>query len=119
MTLAQAPEDFLGIADVAQDHPELVAAQPGHGVLGPGEGGQPPGQLGEKLVPVVMTQGVVDLPEPVEIDDGQRRPGAVVHGGLDGRLGAPVEEGPIGQVGQEVVLGQELVAASTVGAARD
>ena len=53
---AQASEDFLGIVDITQDHTELVPAQPGHGVLGSGEGRHAPGQLGEKFVAVVVTR---------------------------------------------------------------
>ncbi len=112
MTDAQAPEHLLGVGDVGEDEPELVAAQPGHGVLGPDVVGQALGQAGEELVAVVVPERVVDLLEAVEVDDGQRRPGVAADGAGHGLMGALVEQRPVGQVGEGVVLGQELVHAN-------
>jgi hypothetical protein len=56
-----------------------------------------------------MTERVVDLLEPIEVDDGDRD-GAAVAGGVEtGRSDAPVEGGPVGQVGERVVLGPIFV----------
>ena len=68
--VAQPAEHLLGVTDLGQDDAELVAAQAGHGVLGPDVIGEALGQLGEQLVAAVVAEGVVDLFEPVEVDDG-------------------------------------------------
>ena len=68
--LTQTAEDLLGLGHIGQQDPEFVAAQPGQGVEAPEVGGHPGAQGGEQPVAVVVAQGVVDLFEPVEVDDG-------------------------------------------------
>ncbi len=88
--VAQAPEHLLGVTDLGQDDAELVAAQAGHGVLGPGVVGEALGQLGQQLVAAVVAQRVVDLFEPVEVDDGDGGPRVASRrpaGRLPGRAG--------------------------------
>ena len=107
--VAQAAEHLLGVADLGEDDAELVAAQAGHGVLGPGVVGEALGQLGEELVAAVVAEGVVDLLEAVQVDDGDGGSRVAAHGVDHGLLGALVEQRPVGEVGERVVLGQELV----------
>ena len=95
--------------DVGEDDAELVPAQPGHGVLGPGVIGEALRQEREQLVAAVVAEGVVDLLEPVQVDDGDGGPGVAPHRLHDGFVGALVEQRPVGQLGERVVLGQELV----------
>ena len=56
-----------------------------------------------------MTEGVVDLFETVQVDNGDRDAGVGADGVDHGLLGALVEERPVGEFGEGVVLGQELV----------
>ena len=63
----------MGVGDVAEDEAELVAAEPGHGVAGAHVGADAPRQFGEEQIPAVMAEGVVDVPEVVEVDDRHRR----------------------------------------------
>ena len=49
--LSQPQQRLLGVADVAQDEAELVAAQPRDGVPGAHVGADAPGQLGEQRDP--------------------------------------------------------------------
>ena len=65
----------LGLVESAEQDGELVAAEPGHGVLGPDHGGQGARDLDQQRVAGVVTEGVVDLLEVVQVDDrdGRRR----------------------------------------------
>ena len=90
-----------------QDEAELVAAEPGHGVLVADGLHQPLGQAGEQGVAVVVAEGVVDAAELVHVQqhDGTA---AVLLGGDDRGADPLREAGPVGQVGQRVVQGQML-----------
>ncbi len=84
---------------------ELVPAEAGDRVAGPGGPAQPYGDLAQHVVAHVVTQRVVDLLEPVEIHQQQREPPAVPLN-LPQRPGDPVvQEDPVGQAGQRVVQG--------------
>ena len=68
------------------------------------------GQGLQQLVAVVVTEGVVDVLEAVEVHNGHRCRLAVPASVVD-RLRRPADkEGPVGQPGQDVTLGQEGVA---------
>ncbi len=85
-----------------QDHPELVAAQPGDG-LGLAHRFLEPGvDLAEDDVAVMMAEGVVDLLESIEVEQQQRETPALGARG-DRPLQAIVQQGPIGQARQRVV----------------
>ena len=60
-----------GVA-TGQDDPELVAAETSQHVARPQLGPQPGGERHEQAVAVAVAEGVVDLLEAVEIDDGDR-----------------------------------------------
>ncbi len=87
---------------------ELVTAEPGGGVAGPDGVLEPPSGLDEQFVARLVADGVVDLFEAVEVDeeDGGAR---VARPPPAERLADPGgEQGPVGQVGERVVLGVVL-----------
>jgi hypothetical protein len=63
-----------GRRELGQDEAELVAAEPRDGVVGADGVGQPGGDHLQQLVAGVVAEGVVDLLEPVQVDqhDGAR-----------------------------------------------
>ncbi len=68
--------DRVGPAlDVGGEDDELVATDAGHGVVWPNDGGQLLGHTAQHGVPHRMTLRVVDLLEPIEIDEQHRRAG--------------------------------------------
>ena len=91
--------------EVLQQHHELVAAEPGHGVAGPDAAAQPLRRLDQQPVARVVTQAVVDELEIVEVEEEQPDPllePAAAHQGL----GEPVlEQRAVRQPGQAVIEG--------------
>ena len=92
-----------------QQHRELVAAEPRHRAGGTDHLRQPAADLPQQVVTGDMPQRVVHILEPVEVDQQQ--------GGRNARLGTPdrrreleLELRPVGQPGQRIVIGEELVA---------
>ena len=61
-----------------------------------------------------MAERVVDLLEPVEVDDGDRGRLSRCRTARHRLLGALVEQRPVGELGERVVLGQELVLLDLV-----
>ena len=70
---AQQPlQGSAGLAladDACEDHAELVAAEAGHRVTGPDRLSEPATEPDKQLVAVGVPEGVVDVLEPVEVDD--------------------------------------------------
>ena len=93
-----------------QQHRELVAAEPGDRVLGPDGAGQPGGGDLEQPVAGVVAEGVVDLLEPVEVEQEQRHRRA-----RSARASAPAsaicgdQQLAVRQPGQGVVQGRVLL----------
>ena len=87
----EQPERELGrgaaVRQVAQQHGELVAAEPGQGVAAAQRLAQPGGHLPEQRVALVVAERVVDLLEAVEVDQQQADELAAV-AGRRGRRGA-------------------------------
>ena len=104
-------DDVDVVAGVLDQHGELVAAEPGHGVAGPHAGVQALGHLDEQPVAGGVAEAVVDLLEAVQVEEqhGHRRRLAL--GPLEGVVDPVLEQGPVGQRGQRVVEGlvDELV----------
>ena len=70
---------------VADEHRELVAAEPGGEILGADRAGQAAGELGEQLVAGAVPPRVVDRLEAVEVEvENGRRPGAALELGVHG-----------------------------------
>ena len=101
----------LGRGDAGQQHCELVAAEPSDGVDLPQRGLEPLPDLEQELVAVVVAEGVVDLLEPVQVDEQQRRRAQLPVGLADGLAGAVVQQRPVGQAGESVREGLVLDAA--------
>ena len=64
-----------GVAGTAQEHAELVAAEPRGRVGGAQDRAQPLAHLAEQLVAGVVAERVVELLEAVEIEQQQRQAG--------------------------------------------
>ena len=68
------------VGQPAQQHRELVAAEPRERVAAPQRAAQPFGDVAQEPVAVVVAERVVDLLEPVEVDQQQAdRPAAHPH----------------------------------------
>lgn len=104
--------------EVAQEHPELVAAEAGHGVTPPGGLVEPGGHEGQHLVAGPVAQLVVDRLEAVEVDPEKGPTGAQVAGAPDlvveelDQARLVDEAGEV--VGEGVVGGPALEAAEVV-----
>ena len=94
--------------DPGQEQDELVAAQAGDGVAVAHARLQALGDLLQQPVAQAVAQGVVDDLEAIEVEeqDGQPRRAAVRLGHRDGE--AVVEQQPVGQAGEGVVVGELL-----------
>ena len=71
--LARNVADVFRPGDVGEDDIELVAADPGHGVRLPDVSLNLAGDLFQQLVPGLVAQRVVDLLEPVEVQEQDRQ----------------------------------------------
>ena len=89
------------------EHGELVAGQAGQHVVGAQQVVQSLAERRQQGVAGDMTEGVVDLLEPVHVHQ-QHRPGPLA-AGQAGRQQA-LERGAVGQAGERVVAGLELDA---------
>ena len=100
--------DVLGVADVVQQHGELVAAQARGEVAGLERAEQASGDRLQQLVADRVPERVVDRLEVVEIQEEDR----VVAPARGQQLAEPIEEErAVGQAGQRVVEGLVLEAA--------
>ena len=97
--------DGVGISDGARDH-ELVAAVATDLLGGPHSVAQAPGHDPEHLVAGVVAVAVVDLLEPVEVDEQDAEVALAV--GWQRRLEVLVEGGPVEQAGQRIGAGPRL-----------
>ena len=89
-----------------QQHHELVTAEPGHGVASPQRLGKTIGHALDDLVAGDQAEQIVDQLEPVEVDQHHRQQLAGSTRPLD-RLGqAVVEQEPVRQAGQRIVIGE-------------
>ena len=85
-------------------HGELVAAEPGAGVRFANAGSDPLGHRDQQIVAREMAKRIVDVLEVVEIDQQQGHRLATSAGLGDSVLQAVVQQDPIGQTGQRVVV---------------
>ena len=88
---------------VPAEDDELVTTEPADGVLRPGPGDQPPGDLAQQVVTHLVSQGVVDVLEAVDIqeEDGDRRSVRPLQFGVD----ELVESSTVRQCSEVVVPG--------------
>ena len=93
----------IGGFRVAQQDRELVAAQPaGQRVLVPRHALEPLRDRAQEIVADLVPQRVVDLLEPVEVEQHDRRPGAGAQP-VGETFEGLVQDDPVGQAGQRVV----------------
>ena len=91
-----------------QDHDELVAAEPRHGVRFAHRGGEPLRDRLQQLVARVVTERVVDPLEVIEVEEEARDVRAVALRLGEDLLQPLVEQRPVREAGEDVVL-RELV----------
>ena len=97
-----------GAVDVGrrQDQRELVAAEPGHRVGLAQRAAQARSHELQQTIAGMVADRVVDVLEPIEIQDEQRERVAVAVCGEHGLLQAIVEQRAIRQIGEGVVIGE-------------
>ena len=81
-----------GVVDVRQEHGELVAAEPGDHVAGAQRALDPLRDDLEQPVADLVAEGVVDLLEPVEVEEEQRERLAAAGALLEGAVEGPEQE---------------------------
>ena len=97
------------------DHRELVAAESGAEVALLQAGGEAVRDFAQQLVTRLVPEGVVDVLEPIEIDEQEAQLMAVVAGALPQFVEFLVERMSVGQPGKRIVMGQigDAILAAT------
>ena len=95
------------VRDAADQHGELVAAEPRERVAAPDDGAQPHRDVLQQAVAVVVPERVVDLLEAVEVDQQQAGQLAGAAGGGDRVLHPLVEQRAVREA-REVVVQREV-----------
>ena len=85
---------------------ELVAAQPRHGIDASQQPADARGDVLQHAIAGVMAQRIVDLLEAVEIQQQQRQRRVGARGGAQRLRETILQQQPIGQIGQRVVMGE-------------
>jgi hypothetical protein len=93
------------VGGLFQQDRELVAAETGHGVLGPVTVSQRLGHRDQELVTGGVAEPVVDVIEVVQVDEQQRHGGGLAEAAGQGMLDPVGEQSAVGQPGQAVVEG--------------
>ena len=109
--------ESLGVeeaADVRRKYGELVATEAGHGVGIAHHVAESFGHLDQQRVPSVVAEGVVDLFEPVDVEDHQRKALARTISRGDGSVEAVLQQPPVRQPGQRIVQREVLVLGGLV-----
>jgi len=89
-----------------QDNPELVGAQTGDRIAVPGRLGKTACHLPEDLVAGLISIGVVDQGETVDIDADHGDLMVVMLGTVDGLMKSVPEKHPVGQFRQDIIMGE-------------
>jgi len=110
---------MLRIAQLFQEHRELVPAQARYQVLGPHALPQAFGHFLQQPVAGGMSQGVVDPLEAIEVQEQHGHAVAMALGAFQGLLQAGAEQQPVGQAGQGVVMRQVAEAVAGLLQRRD
>ncbi len=101
---ARQRDDVLGLLNFLGHDRELVAAETAHRVDVADGVAQAPRDLDQQEIAHGMTERVVDLLEPVEVDAQHRDAGPSALGAHERALQAIVEQEPVRQIGQRVVM---------------
>ena len=107
------------VAQVLEDHRELVAAQARHGVGGAHAGREARRDALQQLVAHLVAERVVDGLEAVQVDEHEREPGVAARRVDDRLLEAIVEQHAVGQPGEGIARGEVLGALLGLLALRD
>ena len=107
--VADASEERVDLGRVVDEDPELVTAQSGDRVAVVQLVDQTARELGENHVTVVVTERVVDLLESIDVDDRDRKRGAPTRHAVQRICDSPMEQPPVRELRQRVVLGKERV----------
>ena len=102
------PRRQLGAIDIrgGQQHRELVAAQPRHGIGRPQGAAQPHRHFLQHLVAGVVAERVVHFLEAVEINQQHGEAALITMRSQDRLLQPVLEQRAIGQIGQRIVIGK-------------
>ena len=126
MIRSMASVASAGDDEPIEQHAELVAAEPGDGVLAADAGAEPVGDHHQGRVAGAVAEAVVEPLEAVEVAVAGRRSVLPSRFADEQRVLDPVgEQGPVGQAGQRVVeglvaeLGLEGVALGHVAGVED
>ena len=106
--LACHPDDVVLAVDLAEEDRELVAAHAGDGVVFAHRLGEAPAHQLQELVADSVPQAVVDLLEPVEVDEHHRHRALALVGGGQRDRHLVDEQVPSGQAGEVVVASLQL-----------
>ena len=93
---------------VFRQHHELIAAEPGEGVILAHDGLKTRGDGLQQVVAQVMAQAVVDPLEAIQVDEDHRQNLGLPLGGLQGVLKPGAQQQAVRQAGHGVVMGQVL-----------
>ena len=97
---------FSIIAALNAQYRKLVAAQSCHGVFDPHAGFKPGGDDFQHRIAHRMPERVVDVLEVIQVEE-QQGPAHVMPRQQGALLGQAIhQQGPVGQVGERVVIGQ-------------
>ena len=91
------------MSDVFQQDRELIAADPTDGVAGSRTGTEPPPDLDEQPVPLLVTELIVDQFEAVQVEEHDRDLPFRARQSSEGVLESVHEQRPVWQPGQDVV----------------
>ena len=101
-------------ASAQRDH-ELVAADPADQGRGRRERAQPGGDLGEQPVAGGVAERLVDVAQPVDVEQQDRDDLARVRGPCTASSSALSDPAPVGQAGERVVVGVEAQPVDQAG----
>src|SRR5215211_729760 len=105
---ARDPGSVPHHAHVREQHDELVARQPGDRVCLPHTARQPIRHLSEQQIADVVSQGVVDALEAVQVEKQERHPDLPASRPRYRLVHAVMQEPPVGQLRKQVVVGQTV-----------
>ena len=104
LALGQAHR-IIGLGELHQQH-ELIAADAGQGILAAQVLAQAQANFAQQLVAQVMTKGIVDRFETIQVDKHQGKATAPLVHRLDALLNAISQQRAVRQAGEHVMQGQ-------------
>ena len=96
----------IGLAEVPQEHAELVTAEPPDHVRGPHDFAEHTGHRLQDFVARGMSKRIVDRLEVIDVEHNQRASCVIALDEGDGAVKLPRKSSPIEDVEQNIALGQ-------------